>query len=498
MGIPGRSRSRPRGTVTVTAHQEHVPAAAGGSLTAAPCRPLPDPYTPGHGSADYGVSRYELYLDYRVSTNRLSGHAAITARAHVELAAMTLNLAGLRVLKVHLDGQRVQRFSQRGNQLIIVPGRRVAAGSDFSLDIRYEGSPGPLRGTWGDVGWEELTDGVLVAGQPTGAPSWFPCNDHPSQKASFGYTITTEANYRVVCNGVLVSRHAKASRETWVFEQPEPMATYLATVQIGRYDLRPLALQPHSPAHRAGIADDGGHDGSQNDGGHRPVPQFVAAPPALMATATAALGRQGQMMETFETCFGPYPFPGYTVVVADDDLEIPLEAQSLSVFGPNHLSQQWEAQRLIAHELAHQWFGNSLTANAWADIWLHEGFACYAEWIWSEASRNTTAQQRARDAWQLLSTQAQDLLVGDPSPELMFDDRVYKRGALALHALRHATGDVLFFELLRTWTHRYRFGGVTTADFMDTANQACVELPGFDARTVLTPWLYQSALPALP
>ncbi|MFD0047156.1 M1 family metallopeptidase [Pseudarthrobacter scleromae] len=474
----------------MTAHQEHVP---GGQRTAVPCRPLPDPYTPGHGSADYGVSRYELYLDYRVSTNRLSGHAAITARSHVELATIMLNLAGLRVLKVQLDGQRVQRFSQRGHQLFIVPGRRVPAGSDFSLDIRYEGSPGPLRGNWGEVGWEELTDGVLVAGQPTGAPSWFPCNDHPSQKASFGYTITTEANYRVVCNGVLVSRHAKASRETWVFEQPEPMATYLATVQIGRYALRPLAFQPHVPArlpaHRAGTAD---------DGGQRQVPQFVAAPPALMATAAAALGRQGQMMETFETCFGPYPFHGYTVVVADDDLEIPLEAQSLSVFGPNHLNQHWEAQRLIAHELAHQWFGNSLTATAWADIWLHEGFACYAEWIWSEASGNTAAHQQAQGAWQLLSSQAEDLLVGDPSPELMFDDRVYKRGALALHALRRATGDVLFFELLKTWAHRYRYGGVTTADFVETANQACLELPGFDARAVLDPWLYQSALPPLP
>ena len=157
-----------------------------------------------------------------------------------------------------------------------------------------------------------------------------------------------------------------------------------------------------------------------------------------------------------------------------------------------------EDQRLIAHELAHQWFGNSLTAKAWADIWLHEGFACYAEWIWSEASGNATAQQRAQGAWQLLSSQPQDLLVGDPSPELMFDDRVYKRGALALHALRRATGDELFFGLLRTWTHRYRFGGVSTADFVETANQACGELPGFDARAILAPWLYQSALPPLP
>ncbi|WP_455835265.1 M1 family metallopeptidase [Pseudarthrobacter siccitolerans] len=449
--------------------------AQGPANAAAPAScPLPDPYTPGHGSASYEVSRYELYLDYRVSTNRMSGHAAISARSFAFLDRIVLNLAGLRALKVQVDGQRVQRFSQRGNQLIIIPARPLPAGTDFSLDIRYDGAPGPLRGNWGEVGWEELTDGVLVAGQPTGAPSWFPCNDHPSQKASFGFTITTDANYRVICNGVLVSRHAKASRETWVFEQAEPMATYLATVQIGRYDLKPLAFQAPSPA------------------------QYVAATPAHMAAAAAALVRQGEMMKTFETCFGPYPFSTYTVVVADDVLEIPLEAQSLSVFGPNHLNQQWDDQRLIAHELAHQWFGNSLTASSWADIWLHEGFACYAEWIWSEASGDLPAAQRAAAAWQGLVIQPQDLLVGDPSPELMFDDRVYKRGALALHAVRQAAGDTLFFELLRAWARSHRYGSVTTQDFMDTADRTCAGIPGFSAGSILTPWLYGTALPALP
>ena len=102
------------------------------------------------------------------------------------------------------------------------------------------------------------------------------------------------------------------------------------------------------------------------------------------ADARAALARQPDMMRTFTNCFGPYPFPEYTVVVTEDVLEIPLEAQTLSILGPNHLRQDWESQRMIAHELAHQWFGNSLTTATWKDIWLHEGFACYAEWLWSE------------------------------------------------------------------------------------------------------------------
>lgn len=146
--------------------------------------------------------------------------------------------------------------------------------------------------------WEELTDGVLVAGQPTGAPTWFPCNNQPARKASFGYTVSTDANYRVICNGTLISHHANARRGTWVFEQAEPMASYLAIVQIGRYDLLALTFPTRPGSHKAG-----GRDGSS------PVAQFLAAPPALIAKAQAALARQGQMMERFQTWFGPYPFP---------------------------------------------------------------------------------------------------------------------------------------------------------------------------------------------
>ena len=112
--------------------------------------------------------------------------------------------------------------------------------------------------------------------------------------------------------------------------------------------------------------------------------------------------------------------------------------------------------RLVAHELSHQWFGNSLTLGSWQDIWLHEGFACYAEWIWSEESGGPSAHERAEEHHEKLADLDQDLVLADPGPELMFDDRVYKRGALTLHALRLTVGDDAFFALLRGWTDRAR------------------------------------------
>ncbi len=150
-----------------------------------------------------------------------------------------------------------------------------------------------------------------------------------------------------------------------------------------------------------------------------------------------------------------------------DDLEIPLEAQGMATFGPNWLSGRGAHQRLIAHELAHQWFGNSLTVTSWADIWLNEGFACYAEWLWSQASGGPTADTLASQQRTRLAGLAQDFVLADPGPATMFDDRVYKRGALTLHALRLHLGDEAFWSLLRTWVSDHEHGSVSTADFIE-------------------------------
>jgi aminopeptidase len=426
-----------------------------------------DPYRPRSGDDSYRVLRYDVDLDYRVASNRLDATVVLSALTRRTTSALQLDLAGLRVAKVLVDG-RPARHVHRSRKLRVTLPRVVPADTALAVSVRYSGNPAPLDGPWGEVGWEELTDGVIVASQPDGAPSWLACNDHPADKASYRFAVTTESAYTVVCNGSLVDRRAGASRATWVYESPEPMATYLATVQIGRYRFVDTSMGP--------------------------VRQRGAVPPRLLAAFDTDFTPQAAMMRLFERVFGPYPFAGYTVVVTDERLEIPLEAQGLSIFGANHVDGRHGSERLVAHELAHQWFGNSLTIGVWRDIWLHEGFACYAEWLWSQEAGRDGADTLARKAWQRLGGLPQDLVVADPGVDLMFDDRLYKRGALTLHALRLTVGEAAFGALLKAWTSQHRHGTVTTAAFEEHA-QRFAQGP---LEPLFTAWLRQPNLPDLP
>jgi len=425
------------------------------------------PYFPRRGNQGYVVSHYDLTLDYRVGPNRLAAVAVLTLRTTEALTSLVLDFADLRVDRVILQDGRRLRYEHQKEKLRIRLPSRVEAGEQLVLEIVYRGTPRPTASRYGGLGWEQLADGVLVASQPTGAPSWFPCDDRPDRKAAYRFTITTASQYQVVANGRLTSVAHSGSTSTWTFVQDAPMATYLASVQIGPYQRHELP------------------------GG---VPQRLVAPARRLAAAREALARQDAMMTLFGELFGPYPFDGYTVVVTDDRLDIPVEAQGMAMFGANHMDADWSNQRLIAHELAHQWFGNSLTLGDWRDIWLHEGFACYAEWLWSEASGSRSADEHAHTWHHRLQRQAQDLVLADPGPPHLFDDRIYKRGALTLHALRRLVGDEAFFRVLRTWTAESRHGTVSTDGF----TRVVAAVAGQDMGSFFQGWLWEEGLPGLP
>ncbi|MDI2030410.1 M1 family metallopeptidase [Saccharopolyspora sp. TS4A08] len=421
-----------------------------------------DSYLPEHGNGGYRVTHYDLDLDYQVGPNRLGGHARIAATATQPLLRFSLDLGDLRVRRVQVDGKPA-KYTHSGGKLRIRPQRPIADGARFRVEVRYSGTPAPISGRWGEIGWEELTEGSMVAAQPIGAPSWFPCNDHPADKATYRVSFTTASPFSVQVTGNPRSQKRGGSTTTHVFERPEPTSTYLMSVQVGLYDEVEL--------------------------GSGEVPQRAAIPARLAGAFAHDFGRHGEIMDFLRELFGPYPFGEYVVVVTDDDLDDPVEAQGISIFGANHVDGRRTHERLVVHELAHQWCGNSVGLADWRHIWLNEGFATYAEWLWSERSGGPTAQQHAAD-WH--ARIAGDLVIADPGVDRMFDPQVYKRGAITLHALRHELGDRPFFALLHRWATDHRHGTVSTSDF--TALAAEFGVPG----GFFTAWLHEEELPPLP
>ncbi len=426
-----------------------------------------DPYLPKHGNGGYRVRHYDLDLTYRLANNQLDGVATVTATADQALSRFSLDLIGLRVAGVTVGG-RLARFEQQEGKLRVRPDRPITEGAEFTTVIRYGGRPRPVRGVWGDIGWDELTDGALVANQPIGAPSWFPCNDHPADKAAYRVAVTTSPGYTVLVTGTQVARRRDGGGVRWLFERDEPTSTYLMSVQIGRYVSVPL--------------------------GEGVVPQRAAVPARLRALFAVDFARQNAIMDTMREFFGGYPFGEYVVVVTDDDLDDPIEAQGMAIFGANHVDGQRTHERLIAHELAHQWFGNSLTVADWRHIWLNEGFATYAEWLWSDVAGGLSVDTQARAWYAHLALRAADLRIGDPGVSRMFDERIYKRGGLTLHALRQRMGDVPFFVLLRSWCEENRHGTVTTEGFVAAAER----VGGAPLGDLFHAWLFEKPLPPAP
>jgi aminopeptidase N len=435
---------------------------------------LGDPYFPRAGNGGYDAQHYDLNLSYDRRSNRLAGVARIRARALTGLTRFGLDLKGMRVRRIEVDGRRAT-FHRAGAELRIVPRTALAAGQVFTVAVRYRGVPRTIAGSqieFGEpYGFLHTPDGAFVAAEPNGAYTWFPCNDHPADKATFTFRITVPKGSRAVANGTLVSRSARHGRRTFVWREDAPMATYLATVDTGRWLIR------HG----------------RTKGG---VPVTVAVDPKIAPhrarrTARFFLRTTARTVDYESTVFGPYPFSSTGAIADDaryhgDRLGFSLETQTRPVYSGLIDSIT------IAHEIAHQWFGDSVSVTRWSDIWLNEGFASFAEYLWLDHTHQLTAHQSFRADYAVpRRSPFWKVVVTDPKRDTMFDLAVYRRGAMTLQALREKIGDGPFFTILKTWTATHRHGNATTAEFIALAEQ----VSGRDLGPFFHAWLYTAHKP---
>lgn len=428
---------------------------------------LRDPYFPKMGNGGYDVTHYALDLAYAPDTGRLSGTATLTARATQDLTAFDLDLDGLDVEKVTVDGAGA-RWNRAGHELTVRPHDDLDEGRVFRLTVRYSGTPKTITDPDGsEEGWLPTDDGAVALGEPTGSMAWFPGNHHPSDKASYDLTITVPEGLEAVSNGELTAQRTADGRTTSTWHTAEPMASYLATLAIGDYDIQR----------------------STTSSG---LPLYTAVDPAEAAASRTVLARIPEVLAWEEKTFGPYPFSSAGAIVdREGDAGYALETQNRPFFpgAPDTAT--------LVHELAHQWYGDSVSPRTWRDMWLNEGFATYGEWLWEEEHGADSAQQTFDEVY--AHGEADDVWSFPPaepsSAAHISDSPVYVRGAMVLHRIRQTVGDTAFAGLLRGWAAAHRHGTADTADFTAYVEKSA---PDKDFGPIWDDWLYGDGKPAEP
>ncbi|MFR9676739.1 M1 family metallopeptidase, partial [Streptomyces sp. TR02-1] len=407
-----------------------VPAAAAQPSPGAPG--VGDPYYPTYGNGGYDVSHYDLRLRYRPKNDRLSGTATLLATATKDLSRFNLDFA-LDVRRVRVNGHRAEVAASGAHELEITPARPLEKGERATIVVRYAGTPSKVKVN-GYTSWHRTPDGGFAANEPESAWWWFPSNDHPTDKATYDMSVAVPDGTEAIGNGTLEGKRSVAGWTRWSWRSRKPQATYLATLAVGQYDItthRTASGLPMLNAYSLGLGEDEG-------------------------AARASLERTGEITEWLERRFGPYPFEAVGGYVPDTDAGYALETQTRPFYSP-HFFDEGANTYVVTHEMAHQWYGDNVSVQQWDDIWLNEGPASYAEWLWSEHVGEGTAEELA--AYAYASIPADDdfwaVAPGDPGAENQFHSAVYTRGAMALQALRTRIGDRDFFAVLKGWQQRY-------------------------------------------
>ncbi|MET7617010.1 M1 family metallopeptidase [Streptomyces sp. NPDC005408] len=422
-----------------------------------------DPLFRGLGNGGYDVQHYALTLDYDPDTSHLRGTAEITARATQDLSAFNLDLHGLNVESATVDGEKAAA-NRAGDELTLRPHRDIDKGKTFRTVVRYSGEPKTvIDKDNSEEGWLQTGSGALAVGEPSGSMAWFPGNNHPSDKATYDITVTVPKGLQAISNGELMSTGPAGGRTRFVWKSRQPMASYVATLAIGDYETTPSRTS-------------------------RGLPVLTAVDAAVGKQGAELIAQIPEIVEWGETNFGPYPFSSAgVIVVPKDDIGYALETQTKPVIPVDQLPET------LVHEIAHQWFGNSVTPKSWKDMWLNESFATYAEWIWDEDFNDQPAQESFDEAFADGKNWAFPP-ADPPSAEKVSDEPVYGRGAMVLHKVRQAVGDYAFFGIVEGWAAERRHGNASTADFTSYVEKKS----GKDLTELWDTWLYGKDKPANP
>jgi aminopeptidase N len=454
--------------VTVSTLAAVVPQEAGAAPSSIGATGGGDPYFPRQGNGGYDVAHYALRISYAPASGQLVGHARIVATTTQRLTRFDLDLRrNLHVRAVSVDGHAA-KWAQPADQvqeLVIRPAHVLKAKHRFTVRVSYSGPAHNVTDPDGSPdGFIKTSDGAFVASEPQGSPTWFPVNDTPRDKATYAIAVTVPHGLTAVSNGQYKGRVDQGGHSTFRWRMSTPISSYLVTATIGRFDV----TRGRTPSG---------------------VPYYIAVDPAVQSASAAVLRKLPSIVDYFSNVYGRYPFGSSGAIVDDAPfVQYALETATRPLFDspPDVLT--------LAHELAHQWYGDDVTLARWRDIWINEGFAEFSSWLWEEHTGGRTTAQHLSDLMSLPASDTDEWLPapGNPgSADAIFSTSVYDRGAATLAALREKLGDHTFFAIMRGWLVAHRHGNASVAQF--TAYAAKVAHRNLDA--FFERWLYKKAKP---
>jgi aminopeptidase N len=427
-----------------------------------------DPYFPLDGNGGYDVAHYDVRATMRLASGRLSGSTTIRATATSALSRFNLDLL-LTADSVSVNGHRAHFTRPNRHELQVTPPGPLDAGEKFTVRVVHHGQPARIA-FGGDRSWFGNAREVVAMNEPHIAAWWFAANDHPSDKAGFDIRVRVPRGRQAIANGQLISRRTGSDWSTWHWRAREPMATYLAFFAAGRFRLERGRTASGLPFTFA-------------------VSRELSA--RQQTRSLALLRRTPKIVAWLETWLGPYPFGSTGGLTTSFDTHFALENQTRPTYPyVGGVASDW----IVAHELAHQWVGDSVSVQNWRDIWLNEGLATFLEMRWTHYDGWGSGPEWLAGTWGTYPAASDfwDLRIGAPGPHRLFDEEVYIRGAMTVEALRARIGHAGLVELLRRWVEEKRSGNGSIAEFVALAE----DVSGQDLGAFFQAWLYTSSRPA--
>ncbi|HQQ67474.1 MAG TPA: M1 family aminopeptidase [Candidatus Cloacimonadota bacterium] len=419
----------------------------------------------------FDVQKYEINVNITQSPNHINGEVKATVLAETNLSSISYELEGLTVSQVWVNGAAATFTHSNGVLTIPV---LADAGEIFQTRVAYGGQP-QLSGPPYNVGMYFQTNSIFTISDPDAGRYWWPCYDHPWDKAIVDITVTMRSDWKVAANGLRESITDNGNgTATTIWRGENPMTTYLVCITAGPYvEIAQTALD-----------------------GELPILNFVTQ--AQYSNALSDLANLPSMIDYYSSLFGEYPFEKYGNATVNMSTFGAMEHQTMTTLGNYIINGNGTHEITIAHELAHQWFGNAVSFLDFSDVWLSEGFATFSEHLWVDyvdgwqAACNyvDTSYHQYYMNWE---SSYNPPAIYNPGFADYFSPPSYEKAASVLHMLRLKMGDAQFFQLLQQWFNTYKNGNVVTSEFQAMAET----ISGLDLEQFFQQWIYGRGIPSV-